>query len=117
MRPVGNWVIMLRQTTGRKRNGWRDDTYGALTLVEAGVDVNAQGDMSETPLHIAVRKRNDQIVAALLNAGADPQVKSEFGMSAAQMVATERAANRVFVQVIAGQGPVCGRSQNSFQLA
>ena len=36
---------------------WRNDVEGAEVLVEAGADVNAVGDMGETPLHVAIAKR------------------------------------------------------------
>lgn len=34
---------------------WRKDRYAVSLLIEKGADVNAIGDMSETPLHIAIR--------------------------------------------------------------
>ncbi len=69
---------------------WRDDTAAALALIEAGAKVNARGDMSETPLHIAVRQKNERAVDALLKAGADPDAVSEFGESPRRL-ALERA--------------------------
>ena len=46
------------------------------------IDGNKIGDMSETPLHIAVRKGNSPVAKALLNAGAKTDIISEFGKSA-----------------------------------
>lgn len=60
---------------------WWRNTYGALLLIEAGADVNAVGDMSETPLHVAVSQENIKVVEALLKSGANPTAKSEFGKS------------------------------------
>jgi len=58
-------------------------------LIEKGADVNAVGDMGETPLHIALRKENLAIVRALLAAGARTDIVSEFGVSALDL-ATEK---------------------------
>ena len=69
---------------------WRDNTYGACAFIDAGADVNAVGDMSETPLHVAVRKGNLEIVRALLEAGAHRFAMSEFGKTPAELAA-ERA--------------------------
>ena len=33
---------------------WRKDRYAVNLLIEAGADVNAAGDMTETPLHVAI---------------------------------------------------------------
>jgi uncharacterized protein len=43
---------------------WRGDNPGAHLLIENGADVNAVGDMGDTPLHIALRKDNLPIVRA-----------------------------------------------------
>ena len=64
---------------------WRNNTYGALSLIEAGADVNAVGDMSETPLHVAVRKANIEVIEALLKRGARLTARSEFGNTPLQM--------------------------------
>ncbi|MEO1474051.1 MAG: ankyrin repeat domain-containing protein [Pseudomonadota bacterium] len=60
---------------------WRENTYGALLLIEAGADVNAVGDMSQTRLHVAVQQGNTAVVRALLKAGASKTHVSEFGKS------------------------------------
>lgn len=61
---------------------WRDDLYGVKTLIEAGADINATGDMDETALHIALRKENQEMVEILLKAGANADIRSEFGETA-----------------------------------
>jgi uncharacterized protein len=69
---------------------WRDDTEAVLMLLKAGAKVNVLGDMSETPLHIAVKRQNFIAAEALLRAGADPEAVSEFGETPRTMV-TKRA--------------------------
>lgn len=36
----------------------RKDRYAVDLLIAAGADVNAVGDMGETPLHVALRQNN-----------------------------------------------------------
>lgn len=57
---------------------WRDDIHAAKSLIEAGADLNAVGDMSETRRHLATRRGQLGIIALLLDKGADPDMKSEF---------------------------------------
>ncbi len=59
----------------------RNNTYAVLQFIEAGADVNAVGDMSKTPLHIALKQRNLTATEALLKAGADSSHVSQFGQS------------------------------------
>ena len=61
---------------------WRNDTVGALMLIENGAPLNAAGDMGETPLHAAVSTKNMPIIHALIKAGARTDIKSEFGKTA-----------------------------------
>ena len=56
-------------------------------LIESGANVNAIGDMGETPLHIAIRKDNRAIVRALIEAGAETNGVSEFGATASALAA------------------------------
>jgi ankyrin repeat protein len=47
-------------------------------LIKGGVDVNLQGDMGYTPLHLA---RTPEIVSVLLASGASTSIINEFGRS------------------------------------
>jgi len=51
-------------------------------LVDAGADVNAAGDLGNTPLHEAVGQGHREAVQFLLDHKADPNKKNEFGQTA-----------------------------------
>ena len=61
---------------------WGNETENALFLIENGVDINAVGDMGETPLHAALHQNNIPVIKALLNADARTDIVSEFGKTA-----------------------------------
>lgn len=60
---------------------WRGDEAAARTLVRHGANVNRQGDMGETPLHVAVRTAGVQTLAMLIAADARTDIRSEFGQT------------------------------------
>jgi ankyrin repeat protein len=66
---------------------WRNDLYPVQALVEAGANVNAVGDMGETPLHVAIGQENISVIEALLRAGARTDIRSEFNETAAERAA------------------------------
>jgi ankyrin repeat protein len=55
------------------------DVDAVKTLVLAGADVNAKGDMGGTPLFNAVIGRSAQVVDFLLKSGADPNIANDYG--------------------------------------
>ena len=61
---------------------WGNETKSALFLIESGIDINAVGDMGETPLHAAIHKKNMAVIKALLNANTRTNIVSEFGKTA-----------------------------------
>lgn len=68
-------------------------------LLSAGAEVNAVGDMGETPLHIAVRRGQPRVVELLLAYGADINVGSEFGPTPTSPLISRRNlehANRLY---------------------
>jgi ankyrin repeat protein len=60
---------------------------GVELLIAAGADVNAAGDMGETPLHVALRQQDRQTVQAPLRAGARTDLRSEVGETAHELAA------------------------------
>lgn len=57
----------------------RGDLRLVKMLLDAGLDVNEQGDMGYTPLHNAKRKGFAEIVDLLIEKGADTEIVNEFG--------------------------------------
>lgn len=64
---------------------WRRDAKAVRLLINAGANINAIGEMGETPLHIAIRKGSVEIVEALLKASALTSIRSEFGQTAVEL--------------------------------
>ena len=56
----------------------RGNLRAAELTIKAGLDINLQGDMGCTPLHIA---RTPEIVAVLLASGASTSIENEFGQA------------------------------------
>jgi ankyrin repeat protein len=57
----------------------------ARALIKAGADVNAQSKAGVTPLMIAAARNVAPMVGLLLQAGADPEIKSGLGQTAADI--------------------------------
>ncbi len=56
---------------------WADDGSLIQELIDRGADVNAQGDLGYTPLHVACSKGAVPAAEVLLRNGADLTVESE----------------------------------------
>jgi WD40 repeat protein/ankyrin repeat protein len=54
-----------------------------LTFIN--IDINKQDFYGETPLYEAIKLRNTKIINLLINAGADPDIKSDIGYSSAEL--------------------------------
>jgi ankyrin repeat protein len=67
----------------------RNETAGALMLIENGAPVDAAGDMGETPLHVAVSNKNMTVIHALLKAGGRTDIANEFGKTALERAIEE----------------------------
>ena len=52
---------------------------GAELLIKGGADVNAIGDMGQTPLHVAARDGPNDLTKLLLANGASTTIIDEFG--------------------------------------
>lgn len=61
------------------------DVRGIDLLVRAGANVDALGDMSYTPLATAVGSGRVEAARALIDRGASPHLKTEFGQTPYEM--------------------------------
>lgn len=55
------------------------DVAIAKLLLEHGANPNIQDDIGQTPLHIVVLRRHDDIIPLLMKYHADPNIKDKFG--------------------------------------
>ena len=53
------------------------DRHAVRTLIEAGVPLDAQGDMGCTPLYLATLRDDLPVAQILLDYGASPDIRSE----------------------------------------
>ena len=82
---------------------WRQDTFAAKRLIEAGAKIDAIGDMGETPLHIALKTGNYDVAEALVRKGARTHVRSEFGETALDIA---RSTGGKFQRLLESTGSV-----------
>lgn len=61
----------------------------AKALLDAGADVNLADELTGPPLHIAIKKRNQDIIVLLLERGADPNYSTAFGDCASAVIPDE----------------------------
>jgi ankyrin repeat protein len=82
----------------------RPDVAAILTLLLAcGADPNQRGVNDYTPLHMAVSQRNLQAVALLLEAGADPRLRTRIDDCETPRELAERAGLRELAVLLAAQ--------------
>jgi ankyrin repeat protein len=74
--PTGALTDSERALMQACRNG---DPAAVATALSAGARVDALDERGMSPLHMAVAHRQPAVVEALLAAGADPRLQSEFG--------------------------------------
>ena len=63
----------------------RGDEEAARLLLEAGLEVDAKGDMGCTALHYAFMKKHFAIAALLIEKGASQEIKNGFGKTPREM--------------------------------
>ena len=60
----------------------RGDLETVETLLRAGENINAMGDMGNTPAHYAAMGKSLKLFDFLMESGADPSLENEFGTKA-----------------------------------
>ena len=67
---------------------WKTITVADVqTMINAGADVNATGDVGLTPLHYAAPKGTAKLISVLINAGADVNAKGHAGWTPLHLAA------------------------------
>ena len=61
---------------------WANETKKAVFLIENEINIDAIGDMGETPLHAALHQKNITVIKALLHANTRTDIKPDFGKTA-----------------------------------
>ena len=69
------------------------DRQSVEWLLDAGEDIDALGDMSQTPAHNAARNRQKDVLDLLVSRGADPTVLDEFGNTPAMTWVASRVSD------------------------
>ena len=60
----------------------RGDLQAVRVLLDAGMDVNARGDLDNTPLHYARKGAHEAVTKYLVSRGALPHLLNELGQMA-----------------------------------
>jgi ankyrin repeat protein len=66
------------------------DIQAIEMLVAAGAELDAQGELGCTPLYNAVGQKHVAAARRLLELGASPNIRSELGMTAAELARFQR---------------------------
>ncbi|NWL88277.1 MULTISPECIES: ankyrin repeat domain-containing protein [unclassified Paenibacillus] len=98
----GSDYFTLRDSLPLLEAVYNSDTEQVLTLLKK-TNINLQDERGFTPLMIAVRVWDTEMVKLLLNKGADPDLKDEEGWTALMLAAGENNSSSV-------DGPVDGDS-------
>lgn len=79
------------------------DRHAIETLVNAGADIDAKGDMGCTPLHFAVMGNHVQAAELLLLLGANPNIASE--LSYTPKALAKQSENNLMIKVFRSTHP------------
>jgi ankyrin repeat protein len=83
------------------------DRHAILTLVEAGAEIDAKGDMGCTPLYFAVMGNHVQAVEQLLLLGANPNIVTELEFSPKTLA--KENGNKEMINIFSSTFPSKGR--------
>ncbi len=102
---AGNWPIIAAASIG-----FAD---GVRSLIQHGARVNQTNGSGETPLHLAVQRRDVVLARVLMQAGANPDAQDNIaGMSPRDYAAADPRAAAVLAVItaapVAPAGPIAG---------
>ncbi|QIK78709.1 ankyrin repeat domain-containing protein [Sphingomonas piscis] len=91
---------------------------GAEQLIAYGAAVDSRNRRGETPLIVAVQTRQPAIVKLLLENGADPDKKDNFGGRSAREYAQQNSRDREIISLIEStrKKPATAKSADDFRL-
>ncbi len=74
-----------------------NDAKIARLLIKAGADINAATESEDTPLYYAILFDRPEIFEVLLDAGADPDIPSERGMTPLMQIVSQHTPSRLMM--------------------
>ena len=108
-------LCCTRDTPGATKRTDVDDVL--RLLLSFGADPNQRGINDYTPLHMAVAERNPHAVQILLDAGADPQLRTRIDECETPLEMAEAAGLRTIADLLARRGhPVRQRLRSGVAL-
>jgi ankyrin repeat protein len=87
-------------------DGHHDEEISRRTelVLHKGVDINAQDEMGETALHIAMRKSSDHLVMLLVKSGADLTLADKQGRTAFEIAAWHSRSESIVMLLLGEAG-------------
>lgn len=83
---------------------WQKDDRSLIALLEQGVDINTQNSDGWTLLHIAAEQGKPAFVRLLLNRGADPTIKTNYGKTAFDVTSSAQIKRMLTETMAVGGG-------------
>jgi ankyrin repeat protein len=92
------------EDTPLHKASFKGDIEELMIMLNTDVDVNVRGDIGDTPLHDATLGKHEEIVLALLCAGANPMIKNDYEDYAIDSVMADDQSNIKRILLAAMEG-------------